>query len=186
MTLWCEPQAPGRAEFRSRRRHEMRRGACAPRSLSARTRSIEVGSAQCKSSKTRTSGCDSRAGERTRPPSPPIAGVAIHPARRLASVSGGTGMSTAARPAAHIPRRPDLMSCEDRFSSSASRRSRACRRTAITRAVPIRPQDAAAYSARVATNTTRPRSVASRRAARETLRPAATSPKPGSPTIRTN
>ena len=52
---------PGRAELRPRRRHDEQSGACAPRSASDRMRSSEVGSAQCRSSKTSTTGCVPRA-----------------------------------------------------------------------------------------------------------------------------
>ena len=68
-------------------------GACAPRSASARNRSSDVGSAQCRSSKARTTGCD-RAPARTQ------AIIAASCLRRnssggkLAARPGGRGMST--------------------------------------------------------------------------------------------
>ena len=73
------PHAPRRAELRPRGRDDEQR-ACAPRSASARMRSSEVGSAQCRSSKASTTACV-RAAARIHPPSPPIVGGATPLAR---------------------------------------------------------------------------------------------------------
>ena len=71
------------------------KGDCAPRSASARMRSSEVGSAQCRSSKARRPAATARPPE-PRPSSPPVAGAAIP----RAGTSPGGPPAAECRPAA--------------------------------------------------------------------------------------
>ena len=111
---------PGRSEFRPRGGDDQQ-GDCAPRSASARRRSSEVGSAQCKSSKAMTAGCE-RAPARTQPV------IAASCRRRnssgeiFARRSSGSGTSTsgASRGAYSAASRPISLKV---FSRSARRPS---------------------------------------------------------------
>ena len=151
----------------------MSNGACAPRSASARMRSSEVGSAQCRSSKASTTGLRPRGRQ--------------NPCRHRRQL-----------PAAQFLRRefrgPVLWQEDidqgreqgrvfgwvqaDQHAMCSRGRRGAVRRAGPRRSAggPIRRSGAAACSATAATTTTRPRCAASRRGGRETPRSASTCP----------
>ena len=120
MTLWCGRRLQGDRNS-GLAVARIRRGACAPRSLSVRTTSIEVGSNHCKSSKTRTSGC-ARAPAAPKRPLPPTACGEPHQAEGLASVQVNRNVDER-RDQRRILRGVELDVRQRTDSSSASRRS---------------------------------------------------------------
>ena len=86
-------QAPGRSELGPRRRDDEERRLSRPRSARTWIRSREVGSAQCRSSKASTAGCE-RAPARNHAISAASCLRRSSSGGRLAARAGGKGMST--------------------------------------------------------------------------------------------
>ena len=170
-TAWCERMLQG-ARNSGRVVATTSSGACAPRSASAWIRSSDVGSAQCRSSKARTTGCvlapaRSKGDHRGKLPLAQLFGAEFR------ARSAGSGLyPAAAQVASPFPgRRASPGRASSRGRRAAFRLQRPGRRSEPG---PIPRLDAGAYSAEAATTSIQPRCAASHRAGSGTRRRAGT------------